>query len=85
MDKKQSKVHTIYILTHQPSVCMYVFMCIIPTCEQELERLQKMDEKQRKVLAARKHVESEILQTKCPSCKAAFHDFVGCFAIKCAS
>jgi hypothetical protein len=52
---------------------------------QELERLQKMDEEQRKVLAARKHVENEILQTKCPACKAAFYDFNGCFAVKCGS
>jgi hypothetical protein len=44
-----------------------------------------MDEQQRKVLAARKHVEAEILQTKCPSCQAAFHDFDGCFALACAS
>jgi hypothetical protein len=44
-----------------------------------------MDEQQRIVLAARKHVETEILQTKCPACRAAFYDFDGCFAIKCFS
>jgi hypothetical protein len=52
---------------------------------QELERLQEMDEHQRKVLAARKHVETDILQAKCPSCRTAFYDFVGCFALKCGS
>jgi hypothetical protein len=44
-----------------------------------------MDEQQRKVLAARKHIEEEILQTKCPACHMAFYDFDGCFALKCSS
>jgi serine/threonine protein kinase len=53
--------------------------------KQELERLQKMDKQHREVLAARKHLEQNILQTKCPSCEAAFYDFDGCFALKCGS
>jgi hypothetical protein len=52
---------------------------------QEIEKLRKMDEQQRQVLAARKHVEENILQTRCPSCKAAFFDFDGCFSLKCSS
>jgi hypothetical protein len=53
-------------------------------CIQELDLLRKMDE-QRKVLAARKHIEDEIMQTKCPACNTAFYNFDGCFAVSCAS
>jgi len=51
----------------------------------ELRRLAGLDERARKVIVARKHVEEEILQMKCPRCKTAFYDFEGCFAIKCSS
>ncbi|KAJ1471677.1 hypothetical protein T484DRAFT_3500749 [Baffinella frigidus] len=50
----------------------------------ELLRLQELDEAQRKVFAARRHVEEEILTSKCPRCRAAFLDFEGCCALKCA-
>ena len=43
-----------------------------------------MEEVQRKVLAARKHVEEEILTSKCPRCRTAFLDFVGCCALQCS-
>jgi hypothetical protein len=49
----------------------------------ELARLQALDEAQRAVLAARKHIEEEILTSRCPRCKAAFLDFVGCCALTC--
>ena len=41
----------------------------------------------RAALKARQHIEEEILQLKCPraSCRAAFYDFEGCFAISCGS
>ena len=42
---------------------------------EELGRLAGLDERARKVLMARKHVEEEILQMKCPRCKTAFYDF----------
>ena len=51
----------------------------------ELERLSAMDERKRKVLIARKHIEEEILQMKCPRCRQAFYDFEGCFAISCSA
>ena len=46
-----------------------------------------MDEHGRKVLIARKHIEEEILQIKCPQagCRRAFFDFEGCFAISCSA
>jgi len=52
----------------------------------ELKRIVALDEQKRKVLMARKHVEEEILQMKCPraSCRKAFFDFDGCFALKYA-
>jgi hypothetical protein len=50
----------------------------------EFEKLQAMDELQRKVIEARKRIEQE-LQMKCPSCSAAFYDFDGCFAVNCAT
>ena len=38
------------------------------------------------VLIARKHIEEEILQMKCPrqGCRQAFYDFDGCFALSCS-
>jgi hypothetical protein len=50
----------------------------------ELEKLRSMDEKARNVLAARKHVEDNLLTSKCPRCKTAFLDFEGCCALKCS-
>ena len=55
--------------------------------DEELQRLLALDERERKVLAARKHIEEEILQLKCPrpGCQRAFYDFEGCFAISCGA
>jgi hypothetical protein len=55
--------------------------------EEEQRRLAAMDEHGRKVLTARKHIEEEILQMKCPraGCRRAFLDFEGCFAISCSA
>jgi serine/threonine protein kinase len=55
--------------------------------EEEISRLRSLDERERRVLLARKHIEEEIIQPKCPrqSCRRAFHDFEGCFAISCSS
>jgi len=55
--------------------------------EEEQRRLAAMDEHGRQVLIARKHIEEEILQMKCPraGCRGAFFDFDGCFAISCSS
>ena len=40
---------------------------------------------QRKVRAARRHVEEEILTSKCPRCSRAFIDFEGCCALSCSN
>ena len=55
--------------------------------DQELRRLLALDARERRVLAARKHVEEEILQLKCPrpGCRRAFYDFEGCFALSCSA
>ena len=55
--------------------------------EEEQRRLAAMDEHGRKVLIARKHIEEEILQMKCPraGCRRAFFDFEGCFALSCSA
>ena len=50
---------------------------------EELARLQALSEEQRAVLAARKHIEEQILTLHCPRCKAAFLDFAGCCALTC--
>lgn len=50
----------------------------------EVERLRRMDEHGRAVLAARKHVEEELLQARCPRCSQAFLDFEGCCALTCS-
>ena len=36
-------------------------------------------------MRARRHIEEDILQTRCPrpGCRQAFFDFDGCFAVKC--
>jgi serine/threonine protein kinase len=51
--------------------------------EAELDRLKAMNEVEQGFLKARKHIEEEILQMKCPRCSKAFYDFDGCFAISC--
>jgi hypothetical protein len=53
--------------------------------EEELERMRRLEAHEAQVLQARKHIEEEILQVKCPRCRRAFHDFEGCFAISCSS
>jgi hypothetical protein len=54
---------------------------------EEIARLKVLDEHERRVLLARKHIEEEIMQPKCPrpSCRRGFLDFEGCFAISCSS
>ena len=55
--------------------------------DQELQRLLALDERERRVLGARKYIEEEILQLKCPrpGCRRAFYDFEGCFALSCSA
>jgi hypothetical protein len=55
--------------------------------EEQVARLKALDERERRVLLARKHIEEDILQPKCPrqSCRRGFFDFEGCFAISCSS
>ena len=55
--------------------------------EEQVARLKALDERERRVLLARKHIEEEILQPKCPrqSCRRGFLDFEGCFAISCSA
>jgi hypothetical protein len=53
--------------------------------QEEQRRLASLEEHQRKVLSARKHIEEEILQMKCPRCRIAFYDFEGCLAISCST
>ncbi len=54
---------------------------------EELKRLLALDLRGRKVLMARKHIEEEILQMRCPrrDCRRAFYDFDGCFALSCGA
>jgi hypothetical protein len=54
---------------------------------QQVGAVQKSVRPELKVLLARKHIEEEILQPKCPrqSCRRGFFDFEGCFAISCSS
>jgi serine/threonine protein kinase len=54
---------------------------------EELKRLLALDERGRKVLMARKHIEEEILQMRCPrrDCRRAFYEFDGCFALSCGA
>jgi serine/threonine protein kinase len=54
---------------------------------EELKRLLALDDRGRKVLMHRKHIEEEILLSKCPrpDCRRAFYDFDGCFAVSCGS
>jgi len=50
----------------------------------ELRRLQALDERQRRVREVRNYIVEEILTLKCPRCRQAFLDFVGCFALQCS-
>ncbi len=54
---------------------------------EELRRLAALDERERRVVAARRHIEEEILQMRCPraGCWRAFLDFDGCFAVSCSA
>jgi len=53
--------------------------------EEELQRQLRMGEEERKINDARKTITEDILTLKCPSCKTAFVDFDGCFALSCKS
>ena len=54
---------------------------------EELKRVLALDDRGRKVLMARKHIEEEILEMRCPrrDCRRAFYDFDGCFALSCGA
>jgi len=54
--------------------------------QEELQRLKQLEARESLVLKARKHIEEEILQLKCPrrNCRQAFYDFEGCFALSCS-
>ncbi len=54
---------------------------------EQLEVLVAMSEKEREISLARRYIEEEILQMRCPrpACRKAFYDFDGCFAISCSS
>ena len=55
--------------------------------QDELQRQQRMSEEERKINDAKNTITEDILTLKCPrsSCKAAFVDFEGCFALSCGS
>lgn len=52
----------------------------------ELNVLRELDEQRRKIRVACHHINEEILTCKCPreTCRQAFIDFEGCFALKCS-
>ena len=54
--------------------------------DERVSRMEQMQQQARMILRARKHIEEDILQMKCPrvSCRKAFFDFDGCFAISCS-
>ena len=54
---------------------------------EELKRVLALDDRGRKVLMARKHIEEEILEMRCPrrDCRRAFYDFDCCFALACGA
>ncbi len=54
---------------------------------EQLKVLVAMSEKEREISLARRHIEEQILQMRCPrpACRKAFYDFDGCFAISCSS
>eukprot|EP00457_Paulinella_chromatophora_P021675 gb/GEZN01024209.1/.p1 GENE.gb/GEZN01024209.1/~~gb/GEZN01024209.1/.p1 ORF type:complete len:141 (-),score=11.51 gb/GEZN01024209.1/:151-573(-) len=51
-----------------------------------MEKFERLSLFQRQVERCRIHVQEEILTLKCPrpTCRKAFLDFVGCFALKCS-
>jgi hypothetical protein len=53
---------------------------------EEMKRLVAMDEEQRRVWQACRHIADELLTAKCPrpQCKQAFIDFAGCFDLACS-
>ena len=53
--------------------------------EEELQRQLRMGEEERKINDAKNTITEDILTLKCPSCKTAFVDFTGCFALSCES
>ena len=53
--------------------------------EESQRQLRMLSEEERKINDARKKITEDILTLKCPSCKAAFVDFDGCFALSCKS
>ena len=52
---------------------------------EELKELVRMSEFEKKVRAARKEIEDNLLNTKCPGCKTAFIDWDNCAALSCRS
>jgi hypothetical protein len=50
----------------------------------ELGRLRALDERERRLHLACRHVREEVLTLKCPRCHQAFLDFNGCFALSCS-
>ena len=50
----------------------------------ELQRLEALGERERKVLEARKHLTDRILNHSCPRCGQVFVDFTGCVALACS-
>ena len=53
---------------------------------EEVKRLVMMDEDQRRVWQACRHIADELLTQKCPrpNCRQAFIDFTGCLALSCS-
>ncbi|KAK3285890.1 hypothetical protein CYMTET_6522 [Cymbomonas tetramitiformis] len=52
----------------------------------EFQRIQAMtDRTEREAAILRMEIVDEILTRRCPTCRTAFHDFEGCFALTCAS
>lgn len=49
----------------------------------EMERQAALDEEQRAIFAARRHIIEKILTSACPRCSQAFLDFDGCCALTC--
>jgi hypothetical protein len=51
--------------------------------QREMELLEKMSELERKVRAARKHIEGELLVLSCPACQKTFAEWSECGAVEC--
>ena len=49
----------------------------------ELDRLEKIDARTRRLADAKKRITEDILTLHCPSCHAAFVDFQGCCVLSC--